>query len=305
MGVLQTMAKTVLEGVIAPLLTPYSDDGSIALDLYGQHASRILQDGAHYLSPFGTTGEATSVSSDERMAVVEMLTGECGIDPGLLMPGVGLCNLPETKALIGHALEVGCGAVMLLPPFFYAQASDEGLYAYVSDLVEQVGDDRLKICLYHIPQNTNVGFSPALSAALNRAYPDTIVAYKDSSGDFNNTKAVLNDAPGLAVFPGSESFLRRGMELGGAGCISATVNLNATSIRNLFDCVREGGPELEALDQAVIAFRKTVQDAGLIEGMKAFLAVRDGEARWLNVRPPLVAQTLGDGERLAAALAAL
>lgn len=299
------MPDFTLEGVIAPLLTPYLDDGSIAMDLYGLHAKRILGDGAHYLSPFGTTGEAASVSSRERMAVVEMLIGECCIEPGKLMPGVGLCNLPETTDLVRHGLDVGCNAVMLLPPFFYSQASDEGLYAYVSDLVEKVGDNRLRICLYHIPQNTNVGYSPILAAKLNEKYPETVVAYKDSSGDFENTKAVIDAVPGLAVFPGSETFLKRGMDCGGAGCISATLNLNASAIRELFECVKDRGNNLASLDQAVISFRKAVQDAGLIEGMKAYLAVRDGDRRWLNVRSPLVAQSLEDGRKLAKVLSSL
>lgn len=288
------------EGVITPLLTPFNDDGSVADDLYGEHARQMLVDGAHYLSPFGTTGEATSVSLAERRATLESLVSRHGIDASSLMPGTGLCNLPETAELTRHAVELGCAAVMVLPPFFYTAASDDGLFAYMARLIDRVGCTTLRICIYHIPQNAGVGFSPALSARLNEAFPEVVIAYKDSSGDWANTQAVLAAAPRLAVFPASESRLREGLAHGAAGCISATCNLNSAAIRNLFDRVRVAQPDgLDALDDAVKRFRAVFQRAGLIEGMKAYLADLTGDLRWLNVRAPLLPHTREQGRRLA------
>ncbi len=231
------MRNNQICGVVTPLLTPYNDDLSICDDLYLQHAADILAQGSHYLSPFGTTGEALSNSARERMAILELLVSSGVATARQLMPGTGLCSLEETIALTRHAFDLGCGAAMLLPPFFYSNPGDEGLYRYFSQLVEALGDKTPKIILYHIPQNTGVAISPDLSARLNTAFPDVIVAYKDSSGDWENTVAVIRAAPGLAVFPASETVLKKGMDLGGAGCISATCNSNVANIRAMYDAV--------------------------------------------------------------------
>lgn len=291
---------TRLAGIICPVLTPFEDDGRIARDLYVSHAKWILEQGAHFLSPFGTTGEALSIGIRERMEALGWLI-EAGVPPQRMMPGTGVTALTETVELSSHAVKAGCAGVMVLPSFFYAAAGDGGQARYFSELVARVGDDRMRMILYNIPQNTGVPVSPALTAELNSRFPDTVVAYKDSSGNWDNTQAVITAAPGVAVFPGSESFLTKGLAAGGAGCISATVNLNAARIRAVYDDAI-GGRGVSAADAAMKAFRKTVQDAGLMGAMKALLAVTSGDYRWLNLRAPLNNASLAEGEALLAAL---
>ncbi|MGE0007785.1 MAG: dihydrodipicolinate synthase family protein [Parvibaculaceae bacterium] len=283
-------------GVIAPILTPFEKDGSIARDLWAAHAGWVLEQGAHYLSPFGTTGEALSISLRERIQALEWLL-LAGIPADRLMPGVGVTALAETAELAAHAIACGAAAVMVLPSFFYGVAGDEGQARYFGELIERVASPALKVILYHIPQNAGVGISPALAARLNADYPETVVAYKDSGGDFVHTQAVIAAAPAISVFPGSESFLTRGLAAGGAGCISATVNLNAAAIRAVYDGALKGR-DMTAADAAMKAFRKTVQDAGLIPAMKAVLAVRSGDPRWLNLRAPLIHATAEQGQAL-------
>lgn len=288
------------QGTIAPILTPFEDDGRIARDLWVLHAKWVLDQGAHFLSPFGTTGEALSVSLRERMQALEWLV-EAGISPGRLMPGTGVTALPETVELSTHAVGLGCAGVMVLPSFFYTAVGDNGQARYYGELIERVANPAMKMILYHIPQNSGVPVSPALTARLNEAFPDTVVAYKDSAGDWNNTAAVIAAAPKVAVFPSSEAQLTKGLSSGAAGCISATVNLNAAAIRGLYDRTMAGEDVAEA-DAAVKAFRKIIQDAGLIPAMKAVLAVRSGDKRWLNLRAPHENATLESGEKLLAAL---
>ena len=129
---------------------------------------------------------------------------------------------------------------MTLPPFFYKNASDDGIYAYFARLIETVDSPNLQICLYHIPPMAGMGFSPELAGRLAGNFPDIVVAYKDSSGDFDNTRAVIDAAPDIAVFPGSETFLVPGLENGGKGCISATCNINPRGIRRVFDIATGG-----------------------------------------------------------------
>ncbi len=288
------------QGTIAPILTPFEDDGRIARDLWVSHAKWVLDQGAHFLSPFGTTGEALSISLRERMQALEWLV-EAGISPSRLMPGTGVTALPETVELSTHAVGLGCAGVMVLPSFFYTAVGDNGQARYYRELIERVANPAMKMILYHIPQNSGVPVSPALTARLNEAFPDTVVAYKDSAGDWNNTAAVIAAAPKVAVFPSSEAQLTKGLSSGAAGCISATVNLNAAAIRALYDRTMAGLDVAEA-DAAVKAFRKIIQDAGLIPAMKAVLAVRSGDKRWLNLRAPHENATLESGEKLLAAL---
>lgn len=290
-------------GIVCPILTPFENDGRIARDLYVAHAKKVLADGAHYLSPFGTTGEALSVSLPERKAALEWLVG-AGIPVDRLMPGTGVTALGETAELSSHAAELGCAAVMVLPSFFYGAVGDDGQARYFSELIARMAAPATSIILYNIPQNSGVAVTPALTARLSAAFPGIVTAYKDSSGKWENTEAVIKAAPEVAVFPGSESFLTTGLAAGGAGCISATVNLNAAAIRAVFDGAT-AGRDVTAADAAMKAFRKTVQDAGLIGAMKAYLAVTSGDRRWLNMRAPHLDATWEEGQALAARLAAL
>lgn len=285
-------------GVIAPILTPFEPDGRVAHALYIEHARWVLDQGAHYLSPFGTTGEALSVSLAERMAALEALV-DGGISAARLMPGTGLTALDDTVTLTAHAAELGCAGAMVLPAFFYPDTGDDGQFRYYSRLIERT--DRVRLCLYHIPSHAGVGVSPALAGRLAREFPERVVAYKDSSGDWANTEAVIAAAPALAVFPGSETFLSRGLSAGAAGCISATCNLNAGAIRAVYDAASEGR-EFAEDDRRIRRFREIVQKAGLIGAMKALLALVRNEDRWLTLMPPLRDAGREAGEALLEAL---
>ncbi len=161
-------ARNRLSGVVAPLLTPHDPDHSIAEDLYLEHAAGCLAEGAHYLSPFGTTSEATSHSMTERMAAVELLVDSGAARADQLMPGTGLCSMQETLSLTRHAVEAGCRAAMILPPFFFVNATDEGLCRYFSQLIERVGSDDLRVCLYTHPADDRDRDQPGPGGAVEQ-----------------------------------------------------------------------------------------------------------------------------------------
>jgi len=304
---LSIMSAIRFSGVVTPVLTPFNKDGSVAEDLYFEHCRQMLAEGSDYLSPFGTTGEALSVSVAERRDLLEKLVSEGVAKANQLMPGTGLCSLADTVELTQHAQQLGCAAVMTLPPFFYPGPPDDGLFNYFAALVEATGADSPRICLYHIPQNTNVGFSPKLAARLNTTFPETIVAYKDSSGVWDNTAAVIADAPGLSVFPASESSLVKAIPLGAAGCISATCNVNVGQIKRVFEKLQSAGDgeqgadlddELPRLDR----IRESIQTAGLIPALKSIRAALSKEPRWLNLRAPMISADPEVGKNLVAKL---
>ena len=126
-----------LRGVVAPILTPFNDDLSIATDLFVEKANALLDEGAVGLAPFGTTGEALSVSTPERLAALKALINS-GIDGDRIVPGTGLCNLADTVDLSKACLDMGCGGVMTLPPFYYKEATQEGLYEYFCQLAKEI-----------------------------------------------------------------------------------------------------------------------------------------------------------------------
>jgi 4-hydroxy-tetrahydrodipicolinate synthase len=294
------MLAEPIRGLITPILTPFNDDFSIAHDLYLAHAQRILEQGCAGLSPFGTTGEALSVGIDERIAAIQGLI-DGGIDPAIMIPGTGLSNVADTARLSRACLDMGCAAVMTLPPFYFKAVSEDGIYRYFEQLIAAIGPDA-RIVLYHIPPIAIVGIPPTLTARLFADFPDQIVGIKDSSNDWDNTRKLF-DIEGLAVYPGSELPLLEALELGGPGCISATANINATDICNLIDRYRRGDVSgAETLNERVKKLRLLLQDLDPIPAQKRLLAIATGDNRWATVRPPLTAMTEDAGQELAAIL---
>ena len=140
-------------------------------------------------------------------------------------------------------MKLGCGGVLMLPPFYYKGVSDDGLFRSFAEVIERVGDARLRVYVYHIPPVAQVPITLGLVERLLKAYPTQIAGMKDSGGDWSNTKAFLDAfaKSGFDVFAGSETFLLQNMRNGGAGCISATANVHPGPIARLFDTWRARG----------------------------------------------------------------
>jgi 4-hydroxy-tetrahydrodipicolinate synthase len=279
------LANQSPRGVFVPACTPFHADLSLDGKRFVAHCRWLLDEGANGLAVFGTTSEANSLSAGERIAALEQLI-DSGISPGVLMPGTGCCALPDTVALTRHAAEHGCMGVLLLPPFYYKGVSDDGLFAGIAELIQRVADQRLRIYLYHIPPMAGVGFSVGLIARLLKSFPGIVIGIKDSSGDWKNTQALLREFPDFEVFPGSETYLLDGLRLGGAGCISATANINVAATRALVDAWKT--PAADAMQQQLTALRAAVQKFPMVPANKAILARLQGAQEWNVVRPPLV-----------------
>ena len=287
----------IKRGVIAPILTPFNDDLSIATDLYVAHAQWLFEEGCAGIAPFGTTGEALSVGIDERIAAIRALL-DGGIDPSCVVPGTGLTNIADTARLSRACLDMDCAAVMTLPPFYFKGVSDDGLYAYFEQLIAALGADA-RIFLYHIPPIAMVGISPALAGRLHHDFPQQVIGIKDSSGDWANTQAML-EIDDLIVYPGSELPLLEALDIGAPGCISATANVNAGAIAGVITLFDQGDTAAaRELHEQASGLRETVQSHGPIPAQKRLLAIASGDARWANVRPPLTAMSAEAGRNLA------
>ena len=183
-------------GVFAAALTPLKSDLSVDDERLVSHCRWLLKNGCNGLAVLGTTGEANSFSVFERIKILETLN-DGGIPGEALMPGTGSCSFTDTVELTRRAVELGAGGILMLPPFYYKEVSDEGLFASYSEVVERISDERLKIYLYHHPEMSGVSISLNLIERLLKRYPNTIMGIKDSSGDFKNMTKLVQKFPDL------------------------------------------------------------------------------------------------------------
>lgn len=291
-------------GVFSAVLTPFKDDLSIDLAAYLDHCRWLMAEGCDGIAALGTTGEANSLSLAERLTVLDALVG-AGITGDKLILGTGACALPDAIALTKRAVALGAPHVLTLPPFYFKNPSEDGLYAYYARLIEAVGDAALRVYLYHIPQTSAVPITHELILRLRKDFGPIVAGAKDSSFDFENMKAMLELAPGFRVFSGSETLLLPLMEIGGVGCITAGSNIFPAATAKAYQVWRKDGASSAAKDaQAELtAKRKSLDGAPQIPTMKALIADARKKPEWKNVRPPFM--PLGSSASAAAVARAL
>jgi 4-hydroxy-tetrahydrodipicolinate synthase len=276
--------KSRLHGIWSASLTPLRPDLSIDLPLLIEHCRWQLARGCHGIALFGTTGEGTSFGVGERKAALEAVIA-AGIPAATLMVGSGCAAFTDTVELSKHAVKQGCPGVLTLPPFFFKGLGEEGLFRCFAELVERVGDARLRVYLYNIPQLSAVKFPVKVIERLLKAFPTAIAGLKDSSGDWTSTKEYLDAFPGWGLFTGWDPHLREVVRLGGAGTISGMPNINMAGLRALYDNrTKPEGADLEATATTLI---KLVDAAPPTAGLRAVLAHYTGKESWLIRRPPL------------------
>ena len=295
------MAAQNFAGVLVPVLTPFTRSGEPDAGRFIDFCRFLLDQGADGLAIFGTTSEANSMSGGRAHGIARpadrcrhpgrqtdarhrRLLGDRGRDPDL-----------ATRSA------TACGGVLMLPPFYYKGMNDDGLFAFFAGVIDRVGSDALRMYLYHIPPQTVLGLSLDLVGRLIEAYPQTVVGLKDSSGDWNNTAALLDRFPGFAVFPGSEVFLLDGLRKGAAGCITATGNVNVPGIRKVYENWRT--PQADALQAEITTARKTIQAYPMVPALKRIVAHFHNDPDWAAVRPPMVPLDEAQSKALLADLA--
>jgi 4-hydroxy-tetrahydrodipicolinate synthase len=283
-----------MKGVLAAALTPLDDDLAIDRRAFAEHCRRLLEAGCHGLAIFGTTGEANSFSVAERIDAWEALVAD-GIPAATLLPGTGACALTDAVQLAREAVALGAAGVLALPPFYYKGVSDDGLFRFFAELIERVGDERLKLFLYHIPPMAVVGFTLELIGRLRDAYPGIVAGTKDSAGDPERIERLCREFGDLAVLAGTERFLLDTLRWGGAGCISATINVTARRARSVYDLWAAGDPGADAEQATLTAERDFLESYPVIPALKAVLHDQTGDDAWLNLRPPL--EALDDSSR--------
>lgn len=276
-----------LSGVIAAVATPIDENGAPDLKRAVSLARYLLDNGCDGLNVLGTTGEATSLSVDERKGVMSVYKAN-GLPMHRLMVGTGAASVTDAVALTRHAADLGFGGALVLPPFYYKGVPDDGLVAYVETLVKATEQKPIPIYLYHFPAMSGLPWHVALIRRLLDSYSSRIVGLKDSSGDMAYARSAAAISKDFAVFPSTEACLLDARRGDFAGCISATANLNADL------CARAWSEGDTAALEAAVTIRKLFDGKPLVPGVKALLAHIHGDAGLARVRPPLAPFSAAD-----------
>jgi 4-hydroxy-tetrahydrodipicolinate synthase len=264
-----------ISGLWAAVTTPVAADGGIDHAALGNHAARLIRQGCDGLVLFGTSGEGPSFSIVERLDAAEAVL-RAGIPADKLALGTGCAAVVDTIAMTRASLALGIDRAMVLPPFYFAGPPDAGIEDAFAAIIQGVADERLSVCLYHIPQVSGVGVPAAMLGRLRDRFGAVVAGVKDSTGDWESFLAFRRAAPECAVLVGAEVLIAKALAEGGAGTICGMANLVPALVRRMF-----AGPAAEANMAAAVA---------PIDGvpmLKAVLAAMTGEDVWRRMRPPL------------------
>lgn len=278
------MTEKARRGVYAAVLTPIGEDGQPEREKFVDYSRQLLAEGLDGLAPLGTTGEANSLPFAFRLSVADAYA-KAGIPSDRVIFGTGSPSLADAIELTRSVLRAGYTNVLVLPPFYFKNVAEEGLYTFYARLADGVDDPRLRVYLYHFPQMTQVPISRELIVRLKARFGSVMAGLKDSSGDFEGSKAFMETADDFDVFPSNEGVLVETLERKGGGVISATTNATGRITRRLLDAA---GEERQALQELAHAARQIISGYSLSAALKQIEAWRSGDDGWRRVLPPLL-----------------
>ena len=288
-----TATYTLPKGAFAAALTPLDRSLAPDHDAFVRHARALLEDGCDGLAVLGSTGEANSLTLDQRLSLIE--TAAARLPGDRLMIGTGACAVDDAVTLTRASLAAGVSSVLVLPPFFYKPVSDDGVFAYFERLIVSVADDRLRVFLYNFPKLTGFAFGAPLIERLHRRFGPVIAGMKDSSGDWESMRSLCNVVPDFALYAGTERYLLDILDQGGAGCITATANLTSNLCQTVYQAWLSGDRAAAERHQARLTeTRLTMQQLPLVPLQKAIMRRLSGDDIWTRMLPPFTPLTDAD-----------
>ncbi len=289
-----------LAGVWTACLTPFAADGAIDHARFAEHCKAMIAEGSG-VSLFGTTGEGTAISPEERIAALDRVI-EAGVAPERIIPGIGFCDVPTSVRVIEHAVRKRCAAVLILPPFYMKGVSEDGLFRHFAEVIEKSGTAELRVLLYNFPDLTGLVLPPSLLRRLADRYPGTVIGIKDSSADWDLSQRYLAAAGAdLSVFLGDERSLLANLRHGGAGTIAGLANVIGPALLR----VVADPAKADAVQAQIAEVVSVVTGHPFVAASKSMMAARTGHAGWSNVRAPLDALPAEVGRTLIGKIAAI
>jgi 4-hydroxy-tetrahydrodipicolinate synthase len=289
---------SAIRGIWAAALTPvtadFQPDAAKAIPYYRE----LLENGCDGINVLGTTGEAMSLSAEQRVHYMRLLASS-GLPMARMMAGTGAAALADAVELTRAALDCGFAAALIMPPFFYREASDDGIAAFFDALFARAKLPRKSVLLYNFPRMSGVALHADLVDRLVEASGDRIFGMKDSSNDECLQSEIICRRPGFSIFPGSESDLAEAKRRGGAGCISGSVALWPRLAKNVF----ESGDEAQASE--LNRRRAALDGVPLVGAMRYLIAAQRGEPEWERTMPPQEPLSVEQRKSLDRALASI
>jgi 4-hydroxy-tetrahydrodipicolinate synthase len=264
-------------GVSAALSTPFGSGGAIDWSRFAGHAGNLLGQGMTVVTAFGTTGEGVSIPIALRHALYDEMNGH-GVEAGQLVECVYGPSSGDAGQHMRRSLDAGCGGILLTPPHYFKQPSEEGIYRWYAEAFETAGGAARDVILYNIPSLTGVAIGPRLVSRLREAFPQVVAGVKDSSGDWAQTTALLAEHRDLAILVGHEGHLARAVREGASGAISGVANFAPALLAKLV--AGEDDPRIDTVLETLLALP-------VVPAIKAVLAAAHGDPAWFAVRAPL------------------
>lgn len=286
-----------ITGIISAMLTPFTSDvGPVDYEWLPGYLRFLEQSGLHGVLTLGTTGEGPSMSMAERERVLDIVVGSKG---GLaVLAGTGCAALTETIALSNYALGRGADAVLVMPPYYIKGPSETGVISYYRALCDALPSDA-KVMLYNIPQVTGVPITPAIVDGLLESHGAQLFGLKDSSGNWDNSKMLIERYPQLKVFTGSDRLIASALSGGAAGAITALSSAFPRAARAVYDA-HHGGGDVAAAQARLTALRGLIDPVNTPPALKAALAWTS-DLPETHVRLPLTALSNDEAAKLRAA----
>jgi 4-hydroxy-tetrahydrodipicolinate synthase len=283
------MNRHPLAGVYAAALTPLTNASAPDLEAVAPYLAFLAARGCHGALIFGTTGEGPSFSATERFSVWQAALKVRGLYPDFrLLAGTGTPSLTETIDLTRTAFDLGYDGVVVLPPYYFRKATDDGLFNWFSELIHKAVPADGYLFGYHFPGVAGIGFSLDLLARLKDAFPVQFAGIKDSSHDPDLARALGQKfGADLAVFSGTDSEFTLALENHAAGCITAPANLISPELRSVYDLYLSGKDTSAAQERATELRHILEKYPPFQPTLKALVHRLHGQPRW-PVRPPLV-----------------
>lgn len=293
------MSVPTLPGVFTASLTPLTSKREPDLPALIEHVRWLLQQGSDGAALLGSTGEANSLTLEQRLKIIEQAGST--LPQERLMLGTGSCSLPDAIRLTKASVDSGVTTVLVLPPFYYRPHTDEGVFRFFCELIEAVNEPKLRVVFYHFPQMTGYSFSVDVLLRLRKSYGLTAAGIKESSGNWENMRNLAEQIPDFSVYSGTEQHLYELLRVGGAGCITASGNLTSPACRRVYRAWQSGdSAEADSAQRELTAQRLALQNQPYVSGLKSLFALQSGRKTWLTMLPPFLPLPEDETRRFAA-----